>query len=284
MPHSIATIINYCSNDYQFLRPNIKQVKKFSQQNIVPICDHFYDGSPENTQLISRSRKENPQAQFIPFKYNPRAARPFWRGWQFMLRNLGFGRVWGAQYWICYARRLGFKHVNQKIDYILFLDADEIIDGRKFLHWLNTNQYKQFNALKPANYWYWRSPRYQATTYEDSALLAEYSALQKAVFMDHDERNATFNSIHGSKTRMVLGLDNQPMIHHYGWAKPKKNLIKKVQTWGHRQDRNWTKLIETEFSHPFSGTDFIYRRRYQTVPPFYKGPSFVNNKISQFRH
>jgi len=268
MKHAITTIINYCTNDIDFITQNVRQAAKFSQQIIVPYCDHFYNGSPENQKIINLSIKQNPQAKFIKFKYNPHATRTLWRGWQFILRSLGLGSVWGPQYWICFARQLGYQAINTPVEYVLFLDADEVIDGRKFLQWLNTKQYKKFNALKPANYWYWRSPYYQATVWEDSPLIAKYTNLKNAVFFDHDERNTTYNSITGPKTRMVLGLDQKPMIHHYGWAKPKKNLLKKVQTWGHTKDRNWIKLIEKEFSHPFSGTDFIYRRRYQTVKPF----------------
>jgi predicted glycosyltransferase involved in capsule biosynthesis len=199
MKHSIAVVINYCTNDYQFLRPNINQVKKFSQQIIIPICDHFYDGSLENQPLLARSIKANPEVNFISFKYNPRTTHNLWRGWQFILRNLGLGSVWGPQYWICFARQLGFKAIKQPVDYVLFLDADEIIDARKFLQWLNINHYKKFNALKPTNYWYWRSPRYQATVWEDSPLLVKYSCLKNAVFMDHCERQAIYKSIKGLK-------------------------------------------------------------------------------------
>lgn len=277
MNHKIATVINYCSNDYNFLRQNILQLKQFCQQIVVPVCDHFYDGSPESKTLIDRSIKNNPEAEFIKFKYNPNTTHNFWRGWQFILRNFGHTRVFGSQYWTCYARQLGFNQVSPKIDYVLFLDADELVDGSRFRQWLNTKKYKTFNALKPANYWYWRSPKFQALTYESSALLAQRTALTQAVFLDHDERNATYGSISGRKQIAVLGLDKNPMIHHYGWAKPKKQLIKKVQTWSHVKDRNWVKLIEAEFSHPFNGTDFIYKRRYKTVKPFYKGSTFVNN-------
>jgi len=147
MKHSIATVINYCTNDYQFLRPNINQVKKFSQQIIVPVCDHFYDGSLENQVLINRSIKENPEADFIKFKYDHKATFPFWRGWQFILRHLSLGSVWGPQYWICFARQLGFKAIKPPVDYVLFLDADEIIDGWKFMAWLNTNHYKKITHL-----------------------------------------------------------------------------------------------------------------------------------------
>lgn len=269
MKHSIATVINYCTNDYHFLRFNLSQAKKFSQQILVPVCNYFYDGSRENQALINRSIKENPEAKFIKFNYNPRATKTLWRGWQYILRHLGLGRVFGPQYWICFSRHLGYQTINPPVKYVLFLDADEVIDGRKFLAWLNTNQYRLYHGLKLANYWYWRTPQYQAIDWEDSPLLTEYSCLKKAVFLDHDERNGIFNSIPGPKSRMILGLDQKPMIHHYGWAKPKQNLLKKVQTWGHSKDKNWVKLIKREFSHSFSGTDFIYRRRYQTVKPFF---------------
>lgn len=264
----IATVINYCSNDYPFIHSSINQVAKFSSQIIVPYCDHFYDGSLENIKLIHQTIKENPQAKFIKFPYNPSSTHHLWRGWQFILRLFGLNKVWGSQYWTCYARQLGFSQVSPKTEYVLFLDADEIIDGKKFIAWLNTHQYQKYQAVKLANYWYWRNPTHQALEWEDSPIFTRFSSLKSAVFMDHDERNATFNSISKPKKRMVLGIDKKPMIHHYGWAKPKENLLKKVSTWSHNKDRNWNKLIENEFSHPFSGTDFLYHRSYKTVKPF----------------
>ena len=268
MKHQIATIINYCTNDFSLIHHTINQAKKFSSQIIVPYCDHFYDGSPEDLKLIQKTIKENPQANFVKFKYDPKATKTIWRGWQFILRLFTQTKVFGPQYWICHARLLGTKHLSQNISHVLFLDADELVDGQRFKSWLDSKQYLKLNALKPANFWYWRTAKHQATTFEDSALMIKKSYLKQAVFMDHDERNATFNSIPNPKQRMVLGLNNKPMIHHYGWAKPKANLLKKVKTWGHSKDRNWTKLIEKEYSKPFSGTDFIYRREYKTVKSF----------------
>lgn len=268
MSHQLATIINFCSNDRFFIHHAIRQAKKFSCQIIASYCDHFYDGTPENIKIINKIITSHPQVKFIPFQYDPKATKNLWRGWQFILRHLTKTKVWGPQYWICRARFLGAAYLKDNIDYVLFLDADEVPDGKRFKAWLDTKDYQNYNGLKPSNYWYFRSPKYQAAIFEDSALLAKKSALKSAVFMDHDERNATYNSITGPKKRMVMGLDNQPLIHHYGWAKPKSNLLKKVQTWGHAKDRNWVKLIQKEFSKPFSGTDFIYKRKYKIVTPW----------------
>lgn len=268
MTHQIATIINYCTSDYPFIKHTINQAKKFSSQIIIPYCTHFYDGTPENQKLLKKTVGSHPAVKFIQFKYDPTATKTLWRGWQFLIRPFSKTKVWGPQHYICHARFLGTKQLNKNIKYVLFLDADEVPDGKRFKAWLDTKDYLKYNAIKPANYWYWRSPRHQATTFEDSPLLARRSSLKKAIFMDHDERNATYRSIPDPKKQMQMGLDNKPMIHHYGWAKPKKNLLKKVKTWGHTKDRNWTKLIEKEFSKPFSGTDFIYQRKFKTVKPF----------------
>ena len=268
MKHNLATIVSFCSNDYLFLRSNILQIKKFSSQIIVPYCDHFYNGEPENFSIINKAINQNPEATFIKFAYDPKATRNLWRGWTFLLRRLGHHKVYGPLYWCCYNNLVGFQNLKNNPDYALILDTDEIIDSTRFIQWLNTKEYQKYNALRLTNYWYWRKPIYQATNYETISLLAKYSVLKKTNFMTYAERHGMFQSIKGPKKDFCLGLDGKPMIHHYGWAKPKKNLLKKVQTWGHTKDRNWIKLIEKEFSHPFSGTDFIYRRRYQTVKPF----------------
>lgn len=51
MPHNkyrVATVINYCTNDYKFIGYCIAEAGAFSAQVIVPVCDHFLDGTPEN--------------------------------------------------------------------------------------------------------------------------------------------------------------------------------------------------------------------------------------------
>jgi len=268
MKPNLATIISFCSNDYPFLRPNILQIKKFSQQIIIPYCDHFYNNEPENFSIIEKAINQNPEAAFIKFPYNPKATKNLWRGWTFLFRLLGHHQVYGPLYWCCYNNLIGFKNLKNNPDYVLILDTDEIIDADRFIQWLNTKEYQKYHCLRLANYWYWRSPKYQATTYEAISLLVKYSVLKKTNFMTHAERHGMFKSIKGPKKDFSLGLDGKPMIHHYGWAKPKKNLLKKVTTWGHSKDRNWVKLIEKEFSHPFNGTDFLAHYQYKTVRPF----------------
>ncbi len=57
----------------------------------IPVCDRFYDGSPENKTLLARSIQANPEAQFIKFKYNPQTTFNLWSGWQILARIFGLG-------------------------------------------------------------------------------------------------------------------------------------------------------------------------------------------------
>ena len=57
--YKIATIINYCTTDYKFIGHCINEAKSFSDQVIVPVCDHFYDGTPEDRELLEKTYKEN---------------------------------------------------------------------------------------------------------------------------------------------------------------------------------------------------------------------------------
>lgn len=267
MDHKIGVIINYCTNDYKFLRHNVKAVSKFSEEIIIPIADHFYDGTLENKKLILKSIKENKEARFVRFPYKHKERDQNYIMWR-LRRILKLSLVGGSQYWICLARLIGYRNLSKKVKYALFLDADEIVDNEKLIKWLNTGQYKKFDAMKLANYWYFREPNHQATTYEDSPLLIRKNNIQKGFFFDYSEREGIYQKISGKKKRMVFGLNHKPMVHHYCWARSKKEMLKKVQTWGHNKDRNWEKLVIKEFSHKFNGRDFVQNYRFKTVKPY----------------
>jgi len=44
-------------------------------------------------------------------------------------------------------------------------------------------------------------------------------------------------------------------------------MLKKVQTWGHNRDFNWTKAVIEEFSHGFNGKDLVQNYQYKIVKP-----------------
>jgi len=265
--HSIGVVINYCTNDYKFIRHNVKRVAKFADEIVVSSSDHFFDGSVENVKLLDKSIKENPEATFVQLKFDP--AKKVQAYWLWRLRRiLKLSLQSGSQYWICYQRLFGYQSLKKKNDYILFLDVDEIVDPKKFIPWLDKEDYKKFNAMKFTNYWYFREPTYRATTIEDTPLMVKEGILNEDMFFDYSERQGMYEDIEGPKKRQVSGLDKKPMVHHYCWARSKSEMIKKVTTWGHNRDANWVDRIEEEFSHPTGERDFVQGYQLKKVKPF----------------
>jgi hypothetical protein len=59
------------------------------------------------------------------------------------------------------------------------------------------------------------------------------------------------------------------MFHHYSWVRTRDEMMKKVQSWGHKNDRDWVALVNEEFSAPFKGSDFVHGYKYKTVSPLF---------------
>jgi len=250
-PVKITTLINYCTNDYKFISACITEALKFSHEVIVPYTDHFYDGSLENKELLDKTIKENPEAKFEFFTYDPK------------LDVL-------PQHWVTYARVVGWKKADPETDFILFLDADEVVDGNRFLLWLQKFPLPKMNVVKLSNYYYFRDIAYQSETFEDSAVIARKTMLTEPMIMDFLDRDKSFRDIPEPKARMVLGTDNQPLVHHYSWVRNEEEMIKKVSTWGHSHERDWVQLVKDEFANGFTGVDFVHGYKYKTVEPFIK--------------
>jgi len=83
----LSTIINYCSNDFRFIDHVIRSVLPFTDQVIVPICDHFYDGEPENKQKLLTTYLKNPAVRFVEFSYDSEKAWLGARYWTNMART-----------------------------------------------------------------------------------------------------------------------------------------------------------------------------------------------------
>lgn len=245
----ITTLVNYCTNDYKFIGACLDEVLKFSHEVIVPYTDHFYDGTPENLDLLSKTIAENPMVRFEYFDYDAD------------LEVL-------PQHWVTYARLVGWLKTSPESDFILFLDADEVVDSNRFKNWLKKFPVSKTNVIKLANYYYFREVRFQSEIFEDSVVLARKNLLNEAMIMDFLDRDKIYREIAEPKARMVLGTDGKPMIHHYSWVRSKEEMIKKVSTWGHSHERNWIQLVNDEFTREFNGKDFVHGYKYQTVKPF----------------
>ncbi len=249
---NVATVINFCSNDYPFLAHAIKNASAFSSQIIISVCDHFFDGVKENKELLNQIYLEHPECQFIEFAYDKE-------------KNL-YGSH-SVSYWHNLGRMLGVYFLDESIEYVLFLDADEIVESDRFCKWLSSFPLT-YEAMRFSCYWYFRASSFQAKTLEDSAFLVKKSVLTGDILMHPHEREGCFQGIKGNKMRQVDGLDALPLFHHYSWVRTKEQMLRKVLSWGHNGERDWVSLVEEEFLQPFKGKDFVHGYTFQEVKPF----------------
>lgn len=238
---NLATIINYCTNDYRFIGKCIAEARKFSKQILIPVCDHFFDGAPENRMLLEHTYAEHPDCQFIEFVYSSeRLYTPY--------SNLTSADEAWIRMWHSTARYVGFLHLEPQIDSVLFLDCDEIVEGDRFSSWLKEGQWQQWNAMRLLCYYYVLRPDYRATQVQDLSLLVRRSVLSPHFFHHPDERYALYRYVPEPKREQGRHPDGKPMIHHYSWVRPKDECLHKAATWGHRSDADWPQLIKEAFS------------------------------------
>jgi hypothetical protein len=252
--HPIATIVNFCSNESRFIGSCLTQALLFSKQVIVPVCDHFFDGTPENRLLLEQIYRAYPECHFVEYPFIPSE----------IPRHI-FQSVTPAHFWHSCSRLVGSTFLDESVESVLFLDADEVADGARFSDWLEVSNYRQHSVLKLANYWYFREPIHQALPWEDSVVLAQAKALSPELILRQEERDALYDGLPGPKRRHIAGCDGQPMFHHYSWVRTKEEMLKKVSAWSHKNDRDWKPLVEQEFTTPFKGTDFIHGYKYRTI-------------------
>jgi hypothetical protein len=258
LKQSLATIVNFCSNEHRFIGHCLEQALSFSKQVIVPVCDHFFDGTPENRGLLEQVYRAYPECIFIEYPFIPSD-----------IPKRIFKSVDPAHFWHSCSRLVGLSYLDETIDAVLFLDADEVPEGAKFAEWLEASDYHQHSVLKLSNYWYFREPTYQAETWEDSIVLVQVRALSPDLLLRQEERDAIYDLLPGPKRRHVCASDGRPMFHHYSWVRTKDEMLKKVHSWGHKGDRNWEALVEQEFAGPFKGIDFVHGYKYRQVPPVF---------------
>lgn len=244
----ITTIINYCTNDYMFIKPCVDAAKKVSHKVIVPFCTHFHDGTEQDQSFLLRSAAENPDAEFVQFDYDPTQ----------------------SSRWHCnVSRKIGMELAPQDTDYFMFLDTDEIIVPDEFNAWWAEEQSRLLVSYKLANYFYFRDFKYQAKEWQDSIALVQKGEFTQDPYIFHnDERSGVFLYVPNHLKARNVTYKGKPFIHHYSWVRSKEAMLKKVSCWSHNKDQDWTSLIHKEFSESFRGKDMIFNQEYITVNPY----------------
>ncbi len=256
----ITTVINYCTNDYRFLSFAVEEAKKFSQKVIVVCADHFFDGSIEDQNLLSHSYLNHPDVEFVEYAFdenNPYGLYPRRRD-----EDLA-----GVQYWHSTSRYIGYHYLPDDCEYVLFLDADEIADGERMKNWVHTKEYQKYDAIRFVSYFYFKSAEQRAKKMTRCGLMLRKSAILPETLLDVHERRGTFLSMKGDRIEDVRAEDGSALFHHFSWVKNKKEAMRKVETWGHKNDRLWVDDIEREFSNNET-QESIYHLDYHVVEPY----------------
>ncbi len=259
---TVATVVNFCTNESRFIKPCLEEALKFSSQVIVPVCDHFFDGSKENRELLDQIYASFEGCTFVEYPFIPK-------------------KIKSTHFWHSLSRLLASQILEASIEKVLFLDADEVVDGDLFAKWLKSDLGAP--VVKLANYWYFREERYQAKKWEDSAVFIEKKLLTPRLLFRKEERDALYDFSRGPKKRMVVGDEGSPMIHHYSWVRTEEEMLKKVKAWGHHKDKDWEGLVKKEFLGSFQGEDFVHGYAYTTVEPRFKlqkSPAFEKQGTS----
>lgn len=248
----ISSVLQYSTTDFRFLQPNIEQLSQVSDEIIIPICDHLFNGQPENETVLKKSYEllsKYDKVQVVEFEWAP---------------------GYHTRYWHNAARAIGVNCSSEKANWILFVDTDEIIDASAFNKWIKTNEYEQYDSIKLSNYWYFREPTYQAAAFEDSVVMVRKQFVQFDLMHPTAEREQCHELLNIRKKRQTKGTDDLPMVHHYSWVRSKQEMLTKVSSWGHNNDKNWADIIEEEFNRPFNGTDFVHGYQYNFVENKFK--------------
>lgn len=228
----ISTVISYCSTEKRFINECIKSAEEFSNKVIVTVGDHLFDGTPEDLSLINQNKKENPNAEFLLFSW--KRGKP-------------------SRYWHNYGRYIGAKLVEDNCEWVLFLDADEIINTEvfgEFYRCLSKDVYSYWLS----SYWYFRERYYRAKQRENNSVLVQSKYSTKFDLEKNEEREQLINP----KSLVDVMFNGTPLIHHYSWVRTKEEMTQKVKAWGHNKDKDWLSLIEEEFSRPFNGSCFVH--------------------------
>lgn len=258
----ITSVINFCTNEFRFLSKCIEGVRPFSDTILINTCDHYFDGTEENYALLEHAFRLFPDCQFIEYAFDPnnsyRRFTPYFPEhphWRHEWHNTG--------------RWISYYFLPSACDFILFLDADEIVDAQRFAEWLNACEIMAHSAFRLSAHWYFRKACYRALNADAITLFVKRDALHTDHLWNSDERMGIYLSISGKKANDVLGCDGKPLVDHYSWVRTYEELVKKFTSWGHFWERPWIDLLEAEYAQSFQGKDFIRGYTYETIVPHF---------------
>lgn len=253
---TIAVALTYCTNDYAFLKSCIDHISPCVDEIVVSMCDRMWNGDAENLKLMQKSADENPSAKFVSFEYNP---------------------SYGTMQHNMFSRMVAVANVETNPDYIMFLDADEIVETQRFIQWWDSQSSSEMmDGYSLLSYWYFRDFQYRAKDMPDADAIVilknNPSIINQSIYDIGYDRQSFFIKNPTTKKVRHCPIGETPFVHHYSWVRTKSAMLKKVSSWGHSKDRDWASAIHQEFDAPFRGHDLVFGKQYDTVQPYVTFP------------
>lgn len=193
----------------------------------------MYDGAPEDSSLYHELERrfdgDRDRLSFVTYDVDVDIARDR----PYEMHNMS--RVCGYEHAV---------HANPCVSWVLFLDGDEVPDGESFSVWWRTNTRDSDVAYKFSNYWYFLLSTLRADQTEDSVLMIHSKNIRPHTLLYGERERDSLLQDCPSVHRRMVDRSAGSMFHHFSWVRSRKDLVKKVTTWGHKGDRPWKQLLE----------------------------------------
>lgn len=242
--NEFTTIINFSSLDESFIDACINNVIDVSKRVIVIGFDRLFDGQEDREgmeKIIERNKHKN--VEFIIRDLPPKTFES----------NAVYHNI---------TRVFGFDYVKNDAAYVLFIDGDEVAEKQLLQDWKDTFS-GDVITTRFYNYWYFREPIFQSETLEYSPVLFDSNFLK--FLLDFNYEDIYKQPFDRNFYEFTNDRVSPTIFHHFSWVRTKQEMLDKVKNWGHKNDRNWTDLVEEEFTHEFNGQDFVHGYSYKTV-------------------
>ena len=287
----LVTIVSYCSLERVYGDAVISNARKFSDLVVVSVGTRLYSGEPEDVEGERARLVAGPYADavstlcpvnMIVYEVNEVLMRT-----PIVLHNI--------------SREAGVKAARGALGgrtpfWTLFLDGDEIPEGSRVRDWWASPAGDRVRSdprtvHKMANHWLFLHPRLVADKVEDSVLLVHSDALLNPESLKHPrERDGIYlwhlTSQDGWRDlkveRRVMPADGKPLCWHSSWVRPSKigadgrpdggraALKAKVANWGHKDDTEWSTMIDRAFDRIETGCwpdrDFVHGYTLRLLP------------------
>jgi hypothetical protein len=241
---NISVVINYCSNDEKFIKTNITNCLKFSNNVIVVYCTHLLNGFAENIERIKHLKDIFPEITLLEIKFDVNKDKKYHHN---LFRWEG-------------------KNAS-KNNYVLFLDADEIVESDSMVKYLDSKEYLNYDVVCFECFWYYRDIKFQSITTEQCGALYKKSVLNESIVFNYYERWKFIFENTDLISKQHTTLNGKIFVHHLSWVKNKKEMLLKVATWAHQDYENYSiaEKVEEEFSREFINRDFVHGYKYNIL-------------------